>query len=240
MTPVLRCCAVLLMTASMAAAAQTHQTHPPAGADKTLAGSAASASDPALARQIEQLHRQLKELETQMGAKSPPTKVRKSGRPGPLGGMPGAPAAAPAWECAECVAEMGIASGLSGGVATPSAPPLPAFPGAAHIYHVGGVDFFLDHAQPIGLSIDQQARLARLREGALLARASAGREIEEADQQLLTLTASDRPDADRIEAQVRRIEALRTARRLAFIRAVGEAAQVLNAEQQQAVLGVLP
>jgi hypothetical protein len=114
---------------------------------------------------------------------------------------------------------------------------LPGFPGASHIYHVGATGFFLDHPDHITLTAKQQSDLARLKEKALLAKATAQRKIEEAEQELWTLTASDRPDADRIEAKVREVEKSRGDQRLAFIRAVGEAAKVLTDEQRQALLG---
>ena len=51
------------------------------------------------------------------------------------------------------------------------------------------------------------------------------------------LTAADSPDETKIEAKTREIEKLRGDQRLAFIRAVGEAAKVLTPEQQQVLLG---
>lgn len=247
-------CAVLLITASSALSAQTHSTHAQAGADNVPPG-----TDPALRLQIEQLRRQVQDLEAQMGAKAPPKKGASRSYPAsgmstmPRIGPPTSPAVAgmtpmsaatallsapmPAWDCADCLAEMGVVVWMSSAAGASGAPPLPGFPGASHIYHVGAGDFFLDQAERAGLSLDQQARLGRMRERALLDRASSARKLDEADQQLFALTSADRPDAERIEAQVRRIEALRTTRRLDFIRAVGEAAQVLNDQQRQAIIG---
>jgi Spy/CpxP family protein refolding chaperone len=54
---------------------------------------------------------------------------------------------------------------------------------------------------------------------------------------LWELTAADQPDAAKIEAKVREVEKLRGDQRLAFIRAVGEAAQVLTDEQRKVLLG---
>jgi hypothetical protein len=114
---------------------------------------------------------------------------------------------------------------------------LPGFPGASHIYHVGATDFFLDHPDHITLTAMQQTDLGRIKEKALLAKASAQRKIEEAEQELWGLTASDQPEAAKIEAKIREIEKLRGDQRLAFIRAVGDAAKVLSDEQRQALLG---
>lgn len=230
MMPLVRHCAALVLTVSTAAAGQPHPTHPPSGAGQVPAEAGLSVSDPVLVRQIEELRQRLRDLQMQMGATAPPGL-----------GAPAQPSApVPAWNCPDCLTEMGIDDWMSGAAAEHGPLPLPQFPGASHVYHLGATDFFLDHAQRAGLTVEQQARLARIREQALLARASAGREVEEADQRLFILTAAEQPDADRIEAQVRRIESLRSARRLAFIRAVGEAAQVLTNEQRQAAIGPTP
>jgi Spy/CpxP family protein refolding chaperone len=114
---------------------------------------------------------------------------------------------------------------------------LPGFPGASHIYHVGATGFFLDHPEHIQLTTKQQATLNVLKEKALLENSTSQRKIDEAEQELWTLTGSDQPDAAKIDAQVRAIERLRGDQRLAFIRAVGEAARVLTDEQRQARLG---
>jgi hypothetical protein len=114
---------------------------------------------------------------------------------------------------------------------------LPGFPGASHIYHIGATGFFLDHPDHIKLTTKQQTALNGLKEKALLEKSSSQRKIDEAEQQLWTLTASDRPDPAKIEAKVREIEKQRGDQRLAFIRSVGEAARVLTDEQRQALLG---
>jgi Spy/CpxP family protein refolding chaperone len=117
---------------------------------------------------------------------------------------------------------------------------LPGFPGASHLYHVGATGFFLDHPQHLVLSADQKARLNRIREQAALDRATMQRRIDEAEQELWTLTGADSPDGGRIEAVVRSIERLRGDQRLLHIRAVGDAAQVLTPAQQGALLGTQP
>lgn len=114
---------------------------------------------------------------------------------------------------------------------------MPGFPGASHLYHVGATGFFLDHPEHITLSTQQQTTLNRLKEKNALDRTTADRRIEDAEQELWTLTAVDSPDAVKIEAKVRAIEKLRGDQRLAFIRAVGEAGKVLTPDQQSALLG---
>ena len=117
---------------------------------------------------------------------------------------------------------------------------LPGFPGASHLYHVGSTGFYLDHPEHITLSMQQQAALNRIKEKWLLDRATSERRIEDAEQELWVLTAAEAPDGAKIEAKVRVIESARVDQRLAFIRAVGEAAKVLTAEQQTALLGTNP
>jgi hypothetical protein len=114
---------------------------------------------------------------------------------------------------------------------------LPGFPGSSHIYHIGATGFFLDHPKHVTLTTKQQTTLNSLKEKALLEKSTSQRKIDEAEQELWSLTASDRPDAVKIEAKVREIEKLRGDQRLAFIRAVGEAAKVLTDEQRQQLLG---
>lgn len=117
---------------------------------------------------------------------------------------------------------------------------LPGFPGASHLYHVGATGFFLDHPQHITLSTEQQRALNRIKERALLDRSNANRRIEDAEQELWTLTAADAPDAIKIDASVRAIEKLRGDQRIGFIGAVGEAGKVLTPDQQAALLGTKP
>jgi Spy/CpxP family protein refolding chaperone len=115
---------------------------------------------------------------------------------------------------------------------------LPGFPGASHIYHIGATGFFLDHPEHITLTTQQQIDLNHLKEKALLDKSTADRKVEQAEQELWMLTASDQPDAGKIEAKVQEIEKVRADQRLAFIRAVGEAAKVLTDEQRHVLLGL--
>lgn len=116
---------------------------------------------------------------------------------------------------------------------------LPGFPGISHLYHIGADGFFLNHVEHISLSADQRKKLNRIKEKALLGGSSCDRKVEEAEQELWELTASDAPDAAAIEAKVREIEKHRADQRLAFIRAVGEAAKVLTDDQRRALAGTV-
>ncbi|MDO8540209.1 MAG: periplasmic heavy metal sensor [Opitutaceae bacterium] len=137
--------------------------------------------------------------------------------------------------------EMAGMMGMSAmNAAAPGAMPqsaLPGYPGASHLYHIGATGFFLDHPQHIALTTEQQAALNKAKEQALLAKSTADRAIQQAEQELWTLTAADQPDATAIQAKIAAIGKLTGDQRLAFIRAVGDASKVLTDEQRKALAG---
>lgn len=161
----------------------------------------------------------------------------------PGGGMPGGgmPGKELTDDAVEMMGMMGMGSmdpkRMTGTSRMKAASALPGFPGASHIYHVGATGFFLDHPEHLTLTADQQAKLNGFKRKALLDKATAQREIDEAEQQLWELTAADEPDVERIRAKIEEIATRRAEQRLAFIRAVGEAAAVLTEEQRKALLG---
>jgi len=139
---------------------------------------------------------------------------------------------------------MGMGDMPMGGAGSPAAmsmpSALPGFPGASHIYHIGATGFFLDHPEHITLTLEQQTALNQQKEQALLQQAELQRKVEQAEQELWVLTGSDTPDAGKIEAKAREIEKLRADQRIAFIRAVGNAATLLTDEQRKQLTGMLP
>lgn len=144
---------------------------------------------------------------------------------------------------------MGKMKGMSGGMGEKNSvddsggklnSALPGFPGASHLYHVGATGFFLNHDEHITLTAEQTIAINKIKEQSVLADNTAGRQAEEAEQQLWELTAVDTPEAKLIEEKVREIERLRGDQRLRFIRAVGKAARVLTAEQRQTLVGMEP
>lgn len=162
-----------------------------------------------------------------------------------MGGAPASQPAAPMSNAGSmsgggmcCMGSMGKAPGPDGAMAMPSA--LPGFPGASHLYHVGASGFFVDYAVKIGLTVEQSTALNAIKQRSLIDQSAAQRKAEEAEQALWMLTAADQPDAAAIEAKVREIEKIKSDARLAFVRAVGEAANLLTAEQRKMVLGMVP
>ena len=144
-----------------------------------------------------------------------------------------------------CMGEMGAMMGgmmhpggaMGGMKGMPST--MPGQAGASHLYHIGSTGFFLDHPKHLTLTKDQTRTLNRLKERALLDRTTAQRNIDQAEQELYMLTGADQPDAAQIQLKVAEIEKLRADRRMHFIRAVGEAANVLTHDQHQALLGAM-
>ena len=172
---------------------------------------------------------------------------------GGMSNMPPAPAAAMGM-C--CMGEMGgMSGGASGGMsgmgggATPrgggmaamSSPSsaMPGQSGASHLYHVGSTGFFLNHSQHITLTADQKYTLNRLKERAMLDRASGQRKIDQSEQELYTLTGADQLDNSKVQGKIGEIEKLRAEQRMNFIRAVGEASNVLTHDQHQALMGTM-
>ena len=182
-------------------------------------------------------------MDKMMGMMDQMMPMAPAGGPMVPGSMPAAPAM-PAggmsmmtMDKMEMAGMMGMApmAGSAPGVMPQSA--LPGFPGASHLYHIGAIDFFLDHPQHITLSTEQTAALNQVKEQALLAKSAADRAIGQSEQELWTLTSSDQPDAAKIEAKIRQTEKLTGDARLAFIRAVGDASKLLTEEQRKILTG---
>lgn len=140
----------------------------------------------------------------------------------------------------EMAAMMGMSPMGNDAAAAMSDSALPGFPGASHLYHIGATGFFLDHPKHITLSADQQVALNKIKSQALLAKSAADRAMEQAEQELGTLTAADQPEIAKIESKVRDIAKMAGDQRLAFIRAVGEAAKLLTADQRKILTGFAP
>jgi Spy/CpxP family protein refolding chaperone len=137
-----------------------------------------------------------------------------------------------------CMGAMGKPLGTGTAMGIPSA--LPGFPGASHLHHVGASGFFLDYAGKLGLSVEQTTALNIVKLRSLVEQSAAQRKVDEAEQAFWMLTAADQPDAAAVEAKVREIEKIKSDARLVFVRVVGEAAKILNADQQKMVLGMAP
>ncbi len=112
---------------------------------------------------------------------------------------------------------------------------LPTAMGSPHIYHVGAETFFLPLASSLALTPEQQQKLTAIREAAAVAFRTGQRRIDQSEQDLWVLTASEAPDISKIQAKAADIASLSAQQRVAFIRAVGEAVGVLSDAQRKAV-----
>ena len=112
---------------------------------------------------------------------------------------------------------------------------LPAFPGYKHIYHSGANGFFLDKTSLITLSETQQQQLRVLQNSWQSTNQNFEKKINQAEQSLWLLTAEDRPNIAKIKSKIDQVSQLQAKQRLHFIQKVGEAATLLN-EQQQKIL----
>lgn len=144
---------------------------------------------------------------------------------------------------------MGEMGGMSGGAApagagmpgmTAPTSAVPGQPGVSHLYHVGSTGFFLNHGQHITLTADQKVTLNRIKEKAMLDRASDQRKIDQAEQELFILTGADQVDNSRVQGKIAEIEKVRADQRMKVIQAVGEASKVLTHDQHLALIGTMP
>ena len=168
---------------------------------------------------------------------------------GEMGGMPpagNAPAAAMGMCCMGDKPPAGNApmSGMppaAGGIGPMSGPSsaMPGQAGASHLYHIGSNGFFLNHSQHITLTADQKFALNRLKERAMLDRASEQRKIDQGEQELYALTGADQFDNSKVQAKVGEIEKMRAEQRMNFIRLVGDATNVLTHDQHLALMGTM-
>ncbi len=129
----------------------------------------------------------------------------------------------------------------AGGMASMSGPSsaTPGQAGASHLYHVGSTGFFLNHPQHITLTADQKRGLNRVKEKAMLDRTSGQRQIDQGEQELYVLTGADPIDTSKVQAKIGDIEKLRAEQRMSFIRAVGDASNLLTHDQHQALVGTM-
>ena len=117
----------------------------------------------------------------------------------------------------------------------PAMPPMEES-GPPAILHIGAKGFFLDRPQTFTPRADQAKMFSDIKERTAMEMIAADKKIQDAEQQLWKLTASDRPSLAEIETKAREVEKLRGDQRIAFIRSVSEAAHLLTAEQKEALL----
>ncbi len=132
--------------------------------------------------------------------------------------------------------DMPASMGHEGMRSTTPAQPAMEESGPAAVMHIGAKGFFLDRPQTFTPRADQAKTLNEIKERSAMEMMTADKKLQEAEQHLWKLTASERPDIAGIEANVREVEKLRADQRILFIRSVSEAANVLTAEQKGILL----
>lgn len=104
------------------------------------------------------------------------------------------------------------------------------------LLHLGADDFFLDHADQIGLSNDQKASLAHVKAGAMARKNSSQETIDAAEAELWRMTGANQPNTLEIDRKVQQIAKMRADQQSAYIHAVSDAAKQLTPEQKEALL----
>jgi Spy/CpxP family protein refolding chaperone len=111
---------------------------------------------------------------------------------------------------------------------------------APHLLHVGAKDFYLDHAQQIGLTPEQKTDLEKIKAGAVQQKVASQKQIDVAEQELWQLTSADQPDSAQIDSKVQEIAKSKADQQVAFIHAVSSASDVLTTEQRAKVVKLMP
>lgn len=107
---------------------------------------------------------------------------------------------------------------------------------APHLLHIGATDFFLDHAQHIGLNSDQKMSLQMIKSKAMQQRATSQKAIDVGQEELWQLTSADQPDTAQIDSKVAEIAKEKGDQQAAFIHSVTEASDVLSPQEKEAVV----
>ena len=110
---------------------------------------------------------------------------------------------------------------------------LPGFPGVPHLYHAGSSSFFLEYIEKMHLTTDQKKALSNIQEKSSFEVSNHQRQIDQAEQELWILTASETLDGASIQSKLNEIARILAFQRIGFIRSVGEAARQLTNEQRQ-------
>jgi Spy/CpxP family protein refolding chaperone len=111
---------------------------------------------------------------------------------------------------------------------------------APHLLHVGAKDFYLDHAQQIGLTPEQKTDLEKIKAGAVQQKVASQKQIDVAEQELWQLTSADQPDSAQIDTKVQEIAKSKADQQVTFIHAVSSASDVLTMEQRAKVVKLMP
>lgn len=113
-----------------------------------------------------------------------------------------------------------------------------ALPKKSHLLHLGVAEFYLNHKAHLALTSDQQARLKASRAEARAQWLEDEERIQALEVRLWELTGAEPTSLEGVAAVVLEIAGRRADQRLAYVRAVSEAAGLLTAQQRKRLLGV--
>lgn len=108
---------------------------------------------------------------------------------------------------------------------------LPGYMSAAHLYHIGENEFFLDHSAHLGLTQNQTDQLKAIQSQWQSQKTAMISERDSLEQRLWEFTALGQPDYKAIQKTIMSIESINSKLRLTFIKQVGQAVSVLTAQQ---------
>lgn len=108
------------------------------------------------------------------------------------------------------------------------------------LLHLGAKDFYLDHADHVGLTPEQRASLEKIKMSATEQKTNSQKQIDRAEAELWQLTGVDQPNTGDIDKKVQEIAKLRAEQQTAYIHSVAEAAKVLTPQQQEAIMKPMP
>lgn len=109
---------------------------------------------------------------------------------------------------------------------------LPHAGAAPHLFHLGAESFFLDHEE-LALTSEQRTMLSAIRETAVLGYATSQRKIDQAEQELWSITSAEHPSAGRVETKLAEIARLSARQRMDYILAIGQAVAHLTEAQHE-------
>ena len=115
---------------------------------------------------------------------------------------------------------------------------LPGDSNTPHLYHLGENDFFLDYVNTINIEHQQTQQLDEIKQTWLSHNEQVTRDINKLEEKLWLLTAEGKPNANKIEVQIREISKLQSNLRIDFIRSVGKAVSILTADQIKALASI--
>ncbi len=117
---------------------------------------------------------------------------------------------------------------------------LPGYDNAAHLYHLGEQNFFLNYADNIGLNTQQRDQLTIIKQQWQTQSQNMKDKIDALEERLWQQTAVGIPNWQDVSKTIRDTESQRGDMRLAFIQTVGKAVKILSKDQVDRLITFYP